>query len=179
MFTDRSGLWFGIDDAVTGPVDEIIVFAVISIMAAAGVEGASGALDNIGNSISGIIESFGNWWNSIQNAISQPFQDDIGHELGDIAGKYGIFQCVEAAQAMMDYLYKNGIPYGIIEIRFPVDPGYVYSLKWNRVISQNGYHKGVIYGNRVYCNVHPYGLVKNVWINDFIGVGEKVVTQIL
>lgn len=46
-YTDPTGRWFGIDDVVTGPVDEIIVVGGLAIAAAAGSQWAQNNLDKI------------------------------------------------------------------------------------------------------------------------------------
>ena len=50
-YVDPTGEWFGIDDAVTGPVDEIIVFGGLAILSLVGVEWAQ-------NAQSGIVDFF-------------------------------------------------------------------------------------------------------------------------
>lgn len=67
--------------------------------------------------------------------------------------------------------------YSKISIRYPANPGYILSDMYDRVISENGFHTGINYNNVVFCNVHPYGLPKNQWINDFIGLGPKIVEE--
>jgi len=66
--------------------------------------------------------------------------------------------------------------YTKIVINFPVSPGIVYSEKYNIQVSENGMHQGVLYNGYVYCNVHPYGLPEQEWINDFVAFGMKTVT---
>ena len=89
-------------------------------------------------------------------------------ELPDIAGQYGDLRCVEAKNAMVDYLTKNKKHGNIIKLDFGWRPGIVYSMRYNRKISENGVHWGVEYEEIVYCNIHPYGLPKDLWIADFI-----------
>lgn len=58
MYTDSTGYLFGLDDDFTGPVDELILLALLAIAAWVGIPGASDALDElsiaIGNTISNI-----------------------------------------------------------------------------------------------------------------------------
>lgn len=55
---------------------------------------------------------------------------------------------------------------------------FVYSDIHKRTISINGIHMGVLYEGYVYCNVHPYGLPKEAWIDDFHGFGYKIVNGV-
>jgi len=51
-WVDPTGLWFGADDVITGPVDEIIVLGGLSILAMTGNEWAKNALKSLGDAIS-------------------------------------------------------------------------------------------------------------------------------
>ena len=46
-FDDSTGEWFGIDDVVTGPVDEIIVLGGLALLAALGIDWAEDAGDSL------------------------------------------------------------------------------------------------------------------------------------
>ena len=96
-------------------------------------------------------------------------------DLSGIAGQYGNFECVNAAKAMENYLKKNKLNGYIISIQYPVYPGYVWSETKQAVISENGFHTGVYYKGKVYCNIHPYGLTEEEWLADFWGVCDPVV----
>ena len=79
---------------------------------------------------------------------------------------------------MADYLTKKGFEFNFISINYPNKPGYIVSIMYNdKVISENGLHMGICFNGNVYCNVHPYGLPKNMWIDDFDGVGMKVILE--
>ena len=95
--------------------------------------------------------------------------------LPDIAGKYGQFKCKDAAKAMENALIANDLHGAVITISYPTYPGYVFSTSKGICVSQNGTHVGIEYNGIVYCNVHPYGLPLDIWINDFDGVGKKQV----
>lgn len=51
-YIDPMGLWFGVDDAFTGPVDEIIVLGGLTILAMTGNEWAKDALESLSDAIS-------------------------------------------------------------------------------------------------------------------------------
>lgn len=49
---------------------------------------------------------------------------------------------------------------------------------YDRLISENGVHVGIVYNNIAYCNVHPYGLTVRTWVNDFEAVESRTVTPL-
>lgn len=46
--------------------------------------------------------------------------------------------------------------------------GFIWSDIANKAVGNNGFHVGVLYKGKIYCNVHPYGLDEDIWINDFV-----------
>jgi hypothetical protein len=113
--------------------------------------------------------------NDLIASISHATADDIG----DIARGYDNLRCFEAAAAIQAHLRAQNLHGSIISITFPAVPGFVLSRsQGDRLISLNGKHVGILYGGNVYCNVHPYGLPKQMWIDDFDAVGIKIVTEI-
>ena len=57
--------------------------------------------------------------------------------------------------------------------------GYIYSKSKNVAVGETGWHAGVLYNGNVYCNIHPEGLSKDSWINDFeIWTGNKQIVII-
>ena len=104
---------------------------------------------------------------------------EVRVKLGDIAGSYGTFKCKEAADAMQKHLQKKGLHGSVITLTFPdANYGFVISLSKNETISENGLHRGIEFNGIVYCNVHPYGLPKQQWINDFMAVGRRKINEI-
>ena len=100
----------------------------------------------------------------------------VASEIGRIASRFGIFECIEAADAITDYLLKTDRHGCAIRIQYPCGPhypGFIVSDIYNgEMISTNGVHKGVLYEGNVYCNVHPYGLPEAEWLADFHGFPE-------
>jgi len=78
IYTDVSGMWFGIDDAFTGPVDEIIVLGVLAILATCGVEWASDAQDEIWDVITDAWDSVKSLSSYIKDWISEARQGPVG-----------------------------------------------------------------------------------------------------
>ena len=112
--------------------------------------------------------------NSNKSYTTLQNDNSITEGISSTAGRYGNLQCVQAANAIKDFLLSNNLHGSIIEIRFPPSPGYVVSISHNNnTISENGRHFGVEYQGIVYCNVHPFGLPTEMWISDFDGVGPK------
>lgn len=69
------------------------------------------------------------------------------------------------------------VRFSTISISYPVKLGFIWSDTRGETISTNGFHIGVSFQNIVYCNVHPYGLLKEEWLNDFHGVGPRTVIE--
>ncbi|MDY0294808.1 MAG: RHS repeat-associated core domain-containing protein [Acholeplasmataceae bacterium] len=64
MFTDSTGYWFGFDDIVTGPIDEILVLGLLIVAAVIGIPGAADALDDL----TGVLN---NTFNSVREKINE------------------------------------------------------------------------------------------------------------
>ena len=110
---------------------------------------------------------------SMQRASPQ----QITQDLGNIARQHGQFQCAEAARAMATHLQRSGHQVQFAEFLFS-GRSYVVSdsspiFGPNVPISETGYHIGVLFNNRVFCNVHPQGLPTGQWFNDFHGIGIR------
>ena len=98
-------------------------------------------------------------------------QSTIESTLPGIAQGYEKYKCKEAAEAMQDELMRNNQRGHLVTIQF----SNVWSEIAQCVVSTNGYHCGIEYTGRVYCNIHPFGLPLEAWIEDFLGFGERVV----
>ena len=100
----------------------------------------------------------------------------VASEIGRIASRFGIFECIESAGAIADYLLETDRHGYIIQIQYPCNrqyEGFIVSDTYgSEAISTNVIHRGVLYDGNVYCNVHPYGLPKVEWLADFHGVPE-------
>jgi hypothetical protein len=99
---------------------------------------------------------------------------EIANSVGSIASKYPYGKCVEAAKAIEKYVIKNGIDYSVIAVVFPGD--IVGSQSTGKRVSDNHFHIGINIGGTVFCNIHPYGLKKKVWVKDFYDLkGSKAI----
>lgn len=99
-------------------------------------------------------------------------------DISEIAEGFNVGECVQAADAIKESLKSKNLHGAIIEIQFTGGKGYIWSESRQMVISINGYHCGVLYNGLVYCNVHPYGLPKEVWISDFWSTGSESIREI-
>lgn len=108
------------------------------------------------------------------SSILSPSTED---DLSGIARSYGNFMCVDAANAMADYLRKNGKNAEFITISFVGMRSYIWCNSKEKIISENGIHIGILYEGNVYCNIHPFGLPEMLWIDDFEGTGQRIITK--
>jgi RHS repeat-associated protein len=99
----------------------------------------------------------------------------IRDALGGIASQYGNYKCKEAARAMQRTLNKLNADFKIWVLKFSEGGHILSKSKPGESISVNGFHVGVCVEHIVYCNVHPYGLPEQAWIDDFEGRGKKEV----
>ncbi len=94
----------------------------------------------------------------------------IKTNLSDIASKYGLYKCKEAAEAMKRYAKNKG---KIIHLYFPdAYKGYVCCDRYTQAISTNGHHYGYLFDGIVYCNIYPERRLEKMWINSFYTAGH-------
>jgi len=86
---------------------------------------------------------------------------------------YGYGQCVAAAKAKAEELEKLSEPYLFIELAW-TGAGYIVT-KDGRKVASNGYHVGVFYDGKIYCNMYPDGLPAVEWLLSFYGLGQEYV----
>ncbi len=120
-----------------------------------------------------------NYGGSRSNPIPMPVAGpiDMANGLGSIAKGFGYGLCISAAIKMQQYLQNNNQKGAIVTVTFSGFYGrnYVLSASKNIPVGDNGIHMGVLWNGKIYCNIHPFGLPEQVWINDFIGLGTKTV----
>jgi hypothetical protein len=98
--------------------------------------------------------------------------------LSKIAQKFGKFECVEAMKVLAKELIKKGFDGKILKMEFVGGNGIIICTSDNdETISTNGKHYGIEYDNKVYCNIHPLGIERTAWANDFNGTGTKTITE--
>lgn len=57
MYTVSTGYWFGFDDIITGPMDELIVLSLLALATAVGIPGASDALGDLTGTLNNVFNS--------------------------------------------------------------------------------------------------------------------------
>ena len=102
--------------------------------------------------------------NGGNNGNNNGEDDDIEKQITRIAKKYKLLECVECADEIQQYLLSNGLHGKRIELQAVTNEGQKYygiiSLYSNQeaIISQNGHHSAIMFGNLVYDNINPNGI---------------------
>ena len=106
----------------------------------------------------------------------------VAGELEEEARRHGVFKCHEAVNAMVNILVRYRQEFEYAEIYFGMTVAeYEASetkvkltmtrgggvLPNGTVIATNGYHVGIQYNGKIYCNVHPEGLPVSDWFSNF------------
>ena len=99
VYVDPTGEWFGIDDVITGPIDEIIVIGGLLLLGACGVEWADEAIDATTEVLTGLYDGVGDiidWVHASTDTTPTPTpskdrpKDEKGRPIvnpGDIPGE--------------------------------------------------------------------------------------------
>ncbi len=160
VLTDANGKWFGADDLITGPVDEFIVLGGLYVLSVMGLPAAQ--------------QAFNNLWNFFATNHTNTYTSSISIEKGisDIAETFDNLECEETADAISRYLKRKRKKHNLVTLTFPnALGGFVVSDKNPKLaISETGFHVGIEYNGKVYCNVYPAGRAFNDWVNSFHAV---------
>lgn len=110
---------------------------------------------------------------AIANLVKK-YSADAVKTISNTARKYKLKQCKEAAAAMKKVLVKKKLPGAMVELYFPnAYKGFVVSDKTgNEAISETGYHYGVYYNGRIYCNIYPEGVDATIWPSKFHALSD-------
>jgi len=147
----------------------------------------SSALDNIAKSLkngsplskaeySKLKKAFEAGGKNLDEIIEIPFKyaDEIGEGISSIAKKYKNLECVECADEIIDFLNKHGLDYKVTSINIKnvdgINPNYynIWSDSLGTNISTNGFHKGVLFDNKIYDNINPNGIKLEEWLSDLV-----------
>jgi len=131
------------------------------------------AWNAFGNAISQQARSAWDWIRDSASGMLNRSTPTVQEELGRIAGGFGIGYCVQAANAMQEYLTKNGRNGNVIILQFPGGRlgSYIVSdsyMDGRIAISDTGMHRGIEYNRFIHCNVFPQGKPEHEWIISFI-----------
>jgi hypothetical protein len=101
--------------------------------------------------------------------------------VGDIARKFGRFECKQCANAMADALKAKGIRGHLVKLHAPSAHGgrIVSDRLGGRLISETSEHWGVRVGGRVYDTLNPKGIAFKDWFRDFHAHGGIRIQEIL
>jgi RHS repeat-associated protein len=88
---------------------------------------------------------------------AQPFKNKIGK----------CEECAAHIKAKMQAAGEHGVVIKIVKPTKAKEYDYIYSDSQGKVISTNGEHFGVLANGLVYDNLHPDGLPRDQWLNDF------------
>ena len=97
-------------------------------------------------------------------------KEEVFEEVRKIAINYGIFQCMECAEAIKEWLKDNGIAGVHLEIRAVGRIKFIVSRRWRDEqdsIAQTGIHQGVETLGRVFDNLPEATMNREEWIADF------------
>jgi len=108
----------------------------------------------------------------------------IEQDLEQEAGRHGQFACAAAADEMSSILRGANRNHQYVELQFgplgvadnqnriivtTISGGSNPAFIPGSIISEGGYHVGILYNNLVRCNVHTTGLLLENWVADFSG----------
>lgn len=90
-----------------------------------------------------------------------------------VTEKFGIFDCVPCAEALVKAFQKQNIAGEVIELEGGVGKhlNIVSGTLGYQVIATNGRHVGVRVGDTVYDNIHKAGIPYADWLKDFDAIG--------
>jgi RHS repeat-associated protein len=85
-----------------------------------------------------------------------------------IAKQFKNLHCADCADAIVDALKKEGISGEIITLQAnQTKRGFIFSETADKIISENGMHRGVLVDGKIYDNIHTEGIDYDDWLKDF------------
>ena len=93
-------------------------------------------------------------------------------EITRIAGKYNNLECVECADDIIKQLNKYGLDYKQQSFSIKGLPNVsdtylnVYSDTVGGIITENGFHTGILFNGKIYDNIHKNGITLENWLQD-------------
>lgn len=182
MFTDSTGYWFGFDDVITGPVDEIIVLGLLAIAALVGVSGAADALDDltnaIGNTLSNVADEIKQATKTISVAIVVTIASIRSKNVGAYVIQFsdGSYYVGKGSPARM---YISAMREGLLHGEIPISFRYeacsndreAYKREYIMMVDY-GYYSGTTYMyNRIWSPGRTYYLIDygELYSDDYFG----------
>ena len=101
-------------------------------------------------------------------------EEEIRQQVSEIASRYRLFQCVECATAIKEFLIAKGIPgkHIKVDLEFQDLPwSVIYDLRREQQIATNGHHEEIaiaINGQEmVFDNIDHDGVTSEEWWQNF------------
>jgi hypothetical protein len=100
-----------------------------------------------------------------------------------IAGQYHIFECERCIDALIQFLRRHSLEYGVKRAkRIRLETGYdtIYDIKSRitydgQLIAETGFHVAIEIEDVIYDNLNPRGILKSEWITKFERVIDNTV----
>ena len=115
--------------------------------------------------------------------MSQLSTEEIHREIGEIIRQFRLYECVECAEAILEWLDAQGIETTLIRLRTKYsDEDYIVSDRLAKIgvpdsITNNGIHYGVSIRGQVFDNLSTTGLQLEDWLNDFHCPSEEFILE--
>ena len=97
-------------------------------------------------------------------------KDEIFTEIAQIAASYELYQCVECADAIKQWLKQNNVNGVHLQVSTVGRIKILVSNRWKNgeeSISQTGIHQGIETSGKVFDNLSTEGLDRDSWLADF------------
>ena len=95
---------------------------------------------------------------------------------------FDLFQCDKAVNSIVSNLTREGFGGEIISLQAKTEAGLIsntnlWSNTINSVISNNGFHTGVLVDGKVFDNIHVNGIDYKNWVKDFESIITTKITE--
>ncbi|MEM1242151.1 MAG: papain fold toxin domain-containing protein [Cyanobacteria bacterium P01_H01_bin.26] len=97
-------------------------------------------------------------------------RDEVFQAISTISARYTVFECVECAAAIKQWLKDNSISGIHLQIVAVGRIKFIVSRRWNNggnSIAQTGIHQGIETYGKVFDNLGADGLDRDQWVADF------------
>jgi hypothetical protein len=102
------------------------------------------------------------------------FDEQLRRQVASIAGCFQIFECIQCAEAIEQFLKTQGIRGKLIRISTgsSEEPfGNIYHEGLQQNIATNGQHEGIALTiediELIFDNIHHQGIPRRIWLNNF------------
>lgn len=119
----------------------------------------------------------------LEMGVSARSTEEIYREIGAITSQFKLYECVECARAVLEWLNKNDIEGKLMRLKTKYrDEDYILSDRMEAVgvfdaITGNGVHYGIRVQGKIFDNLSMIGLSMEDWLKDFHCPSEKFVIE--